>query len=117
MVHRNLKWSKSEKEAARSLFDLARQRDYKRLMERVKDFPLEEGEDIWKLREFLDMKAKAFDGKYDYRYSRLPDLFAEYVDEGLLQKEELDGLGGDKVAYIAKVVDFIQGVKNLGEEI
>ena len=117
MFHGNLKWSKSEKEAARSLFDLARQRDYERLMESVKDFPLEAGEDIWRLREFLNMKAKAFDRKYDYRYSRLPDLFAEYLDEGLLQKEELEGLSEEKVAYITEIVDCIQKVKNLEEEI
>ncbi|UFH60014.1 hypothetical protein [Sulfurovum mangrovi] len=117
MLHGNMKWSKSEKEAARSLFDLARQRDYRRLMESIKDFPLEAGEDIWKLREFLNMKAKEFDRKYDYRYSRLPKLFAEYLDEGLLHKEELEGLGEEKVAYITEIVDYIQGIKNLGEEV
>jgi hypothetical protein len=117
MVHGTLKWSKSEKESARYLFDLARQRDYARLMESVKDFPLEEGADVWKLREFLNRKAKAFDEKYDYRYSRLPELFAQYVDEGLLHREELERLDEEKIAYIAKIVNFIKRVKNLGEEI
>ncbi|MFT7879053.1 MAG: hypothetical protein ABXS91_01555 [Sulfurimonas sp.] len=117
MVHANLKWSKSEKEAARSLFDLARQRDYGRLMKSVKGFPMEAGEDIWRLRDFLNMKAKAFDRKYDYRYSKLPRLFAEYADEGLLHREELERLGEEKKAYITKIVDCIQDVKNLGEEV
>lgn len=117
MFSDTLKWSKSEKTSARSLFDLARQRDYERLMERVKEFPLEEYEDVWKLRDFLNMKAKAFDRKYDYRYSKLPRLFAEYADEGLLHREELERLGEEKKAYITKIVDCIQEVKNLGEEV
>ncbi|MDD3500224.1 MAG: hypothetical protein PHS85_07685 [Sulfurovum sp.] len=117
MIQGNLKWSKSEKEAARFLFDLARQRDYGRLMERVKEFPLEEYDDLWRLREFLNMQAKAFDQKYDYRYSRLPHLLAEYAGEGLLQREELERLGEEKKAYIAEIMDLGNQFKKHGEEI
>ncbi|MDD3591284.1 MAG: hypothetical protein PHO65_01425 [Sulfurovum sp.] len=117
MVHGDLKWSKSEKASARYLFDLACQRDYERLMARVKEFPLEEYDDLWKLREFLNMQAKAFDEKYDYRYSMLPLLLARYVNEGLLNREELDRLGDEKKEEIEEILQLSQKFKNSGEEI
>lgn len=42
MSDQNASWSKKQKETARVLFDLAKQRDYGNLMQSAKDFCLEE---------------------------------------------------------------------------
>ncbi|MCD6212612.1 MAG: hypothetical protein J7J02_06480 [Sulfurovum sp.] len=70
-------WSKSEKINARKLFDRAREREYKVLM----------------------------DERYDYRYSRLIYVFAQLAHAGYLSLEELEVLKEDKVDTIKRLVN------------
>lgn len=116
MSDQNTSWSKKQKETARVLFDLAKQRDYDNLMQSVKDFCLEEDGDIWKLKDFLNTKANEFDIKYDYRYSQLPLLFTNLEEEGLLYASELEALGADKFQQIKEISNFRKKLKKLGEE-
>jgi hypothetical protein len=47
--------------------------------------------------------ASPDDGRYDYRYSVLPLVFAGLVRNGLLAEEELAGLAEDKREFILGV--------------
>lgn len=50
------KWTKSDKKIAKELFELARKRDYQKLMNEIQLIAknLEESQSIWDLRDFLN---------------------------------------------------------------
>jgi hypothetical protein len=60
-------------------------------------------EDIWALEEVLADKRRELDGKYDYRYSRLLQVFGWLLREGRLSEQDLQGLSEDKLAYIRRM--------------
>ena len=99
-----MNWSKSEKIIARKIFELARSRDYEKLMKRINNKIISSSEDIWELRELLNEKAKEFDEKYDYRYSLLLGIFIRLVSEDMLTIEDLKGLSDEKIAVIRDVI-------------
>ena len=96
-------WTKTEKRDARELFDLAREREYKALIDEINTLQITVPEEVWKLRDRLNHKAKAMDEKYDYRYSRLIYVFARLLYEGYLTEEELSVLGEEKVSAIVSL--------------
>ena len=102
-------YTKSEKKAAKELFELARQRDYKRLQTDIKQYECDTPESIWDLRYFLNKKAKEFDNKYDYRYSVLDAVFIGFILEGLLQTNELKALSQERQTYLMNTIQTIQG--------
>ena len=102
----DFKWSKSEKEIAKKVFNLAKQRDYKNLLESINDKAIKTPDDIWNLQNLLNEKAKEFDEKYDYRYSQLIILFVRLINEDLLKIEELNGLATDKINLIQKITEL-----------
>jgi hypothetical protein len=85
-------WTKSEKQISKKIFNLALQRDYEKLYEHINSKTVDSPEQVWKLQDYLNKKAKEFDEKYDYRYSQLLIVFMRLVNEGLLTIDELDGL-------------------------
>ena len=99
-------WSSSEKKNARTLFDLALQREYKKLFNKINDLKVVKPEDVWDLHDMLTRKRKEMDGKYDYRYSQLIFVFARLFHEGYLSMNELETLGAQKYSAIKKMVDF-----------
>lgn len=99
-------WSKNEKQISKKIFDLALQRDYKRLIEKINTTKVQKAEDVWDLQNFLNQKAKEFDEKYDYRYSKLILIFAQLINENLLSLEELEGLSSDKIDFIQKTIKY-----------
>jgi ERCC4-type nuclease len=99
-------WSKNEKQISKKIFDLALQRDYKRLIEKINTTKVQKADDIWDLQNFLNQKAKEFDEKYDYRYSKLILIFAQLINENLLSLEELEGLSSDKIDFIQKTIKY-----------
>jgi len=97
-------WSKSEKMNARKLFDSAREREYRVLMDEINALHLSSPDEVWELKERLNEKAKEMDERYDYRYSRLIYVFAQLVHAGYLSLEELEVLKEDKVDCIKRFV-------------
>ena len=86
-------WTKSQKKHAKELYDRALERKYAALMDEIRRWEIETPDDIWRLRERLNAKAREVDEKYEYRYSRLIFLFARLVHEGYLREEEFAVLG------------------------
>jgi len=99
-----MKWSKKEKEIARELFSLALKRDYERLIKDIRRITPKKPEDVWRLKDFLNNKAKEFDRVYRYRYSDLLETFAEFVSKGLLGIEELQRLDKEKVDFVSNIL-------------
>ena len=50
---------------------------------------------------------KEIDRKYDYRYSRLTQVFGKLLHEGRLREEELRGLREDKLDAIRSLAKFL----------
>jgi len=60
------------------------------------------------LHDFLTEKRNAIDDKYDYRYSVLISVFGKLLGEGLLTKEDFDGLREDKTDKIQAIADIFE---------
>jgi hypothetical protein len=63
--------------------------------------------DLWDLEHYLTQRRKEIDRKYDYRYSRLTDVFGRLLYENRLREEELDGLRADKLKAIRSFAKFL----------
>ena len=102
-------WKKSDKKIAKELFELARDRDYVKLISRInlKSKKLATPESVWDLRDFLNSQAKEFDRKYDYRYSVLDHVFVNFIYEDLLSIDDLKSLSKDKQDQITSILGNI----------
>lgn len=99
-----MNWSHAEKVIARKAFELALGRELdatiheaKRRMARV-----EGPSELWELESWLTERRADIDRRYDYRYSKLPIVFAHLVRDGHLRIEDLDGLGAEKLEQIRR---------------
>ena len=102
---RDISWTKSQKQRARELFDLALDREYKSLIEEINALGIESRDEVWELRDRLNQKAKEMDRKYDYRYSQLIFVFSQLVREEYLSLKELKALGEEKYKMIRNLVE------------
>jgi Photoprotection regulator fluorescence recovery protein len=102
-------WSKSEKIIARKAFDAALGRELHEAMEEAKKMAsqIKEPADLWDLEHYLTERRKEIDRKYDYRYSRLTDVFGKLLYEKRLSEDELRGLQEDKLNSIRSVAQFL----------
>ena len=93
--------------AARELYELAKQRDYERLMSDIKKRVPTNPEDVWKLQKFLNEQAKEFDRVYKFRYGYILETFVYLVRKGILAKEDLQPLGEEKFLYINDILKIL----------
>ena len=102
-------WSKSEKAIARSAFDAALKRELQDVMRKTKQMAnqIKEPADVWELEHYLTERRKEIDGKYDYRYSQLTQVFGRLLYEKRLGEEELGGLREDKLKSIRSFAKFL----------
>jgi hypothetical protein len=102
------KWSPSEKSIARRIYDGALHRELDAITQEVQDRAnsIKTPSDVWALEGYLTESRKRIDGKYEYKYSVLPLLFAQLLREGNIALEDLDGLGEDKLAYVRALGSF-----------
>jgi hypothetical protein len=63
--------------------------------------------DLWDLEHYLTQHRKEIDRKYDYRYSRLTQVFGRLLHENRLSEEDLRGLGEDKLKSIGSLAKFL----------
>ena len=99
----NTGWTKAEKKIAKEVFNLAYQRECKKIINDIKKYRLEKPEDIWSLSEMLNKREKEIDQIYDYRYSQLIMVFAILIKRGFLSTKDLKGLSEDKLDKIEKL--------------
>jgi len=103
-------WLKSEKAIARTAFDAALNRELQDVMETTKQMAsqVKEPADVWELEHYLTERRKEIDRKYDYRYSRLTEVFGRLLYEKRLGEEELGGLREDKLKSIRSFAKFLE---------
>ncbi len=99
----NFSWSKVEKKIAKEAFDKAYQRESEKIIKEIKEYKLEQPEDIWSLSEMLKDREKETNNIYDYRYSQLTIVFGILIKRGFLSIDELKGLSDDKLEQIKKI--------------
>jgi hypothetical protein len=95
-------WSRSEKAIARTVFDAALKRELQKVMQEAKQKAnrIKEPADVWMLEHFLTQRRKDIDRRYEFRSSRLTQVFGTLLYEGRISEEELRGLGEDKLKAI-----------------
>jgi hypothetical protein len=100
-----LHWSPAEKIVARRAFKLALQRELDDLIRETKKRAamVAEPSQLWELEDYLTKRRREIDEKYDYRYSVLTLVFARLLYEGRMNKEDLRGLGQDKLDLILRI--------------
>lgn len=102
----DISWSKTEKKIAKEAFNKAYRRESEKIIKEIKNYKLEEPEDIWSLSNMLNKREKEIDQIYDYRYSQLVMVFAILIKRGFLSIEELEGLSEDKLDRITKIINL-----------
>jgi hypothetical protein len=97
-----LKWSKTEKLAARRAFETAYRRECEAITAKLREMTasIQGSADIWRIHDYLTEKREKTDYKYGYRYSILIPVFARLMKEGWLTEADLDGLQDDKIDKI-----------------
>jgi Photoprotection regulator fluorescence recovery protein len=109
----SLSWSVTEKKIARKVFDMALQREFDAIIQKVKRMALgiEKRSDLWEIEDFLTRSRKAIDSKYDYRYSQLPFVFGQLARTGLVSLEDLTGLAEEKLVFVRLAAEGINGLR------
>src|SRR5947208_17149146 len=102
-------WSRSGKAVARTAFDAALGRELHEVIQQAKKMAsqIQQSSDLWDLEHYLTQRRKEIDRKYDYRYSRLTQVFGRLLYEKRLGEEELGGLREDKLKSIRSVAKFL----------
>ncbi len=100
-----LKWTQAEKKAARSLFDVALEREMTDYIARFKASAatIETPDALWALLREAEQKRRELDERYDFRYSVLVFVFAGLLRRGLIDEAELAALGEGKAHLIAEL--------------
>lgn len=108
----NLKWSESEKKLSRRIFEAALETELNEVMAEFKSKAAAAAtpEAMWALEEYLNQKRREINGKYDYRYSQLPFVFARLVCEGRVREEQLSGLSNDKRSTIQQRAEALRSI-------
>jgi len=102
-------WSRSENAIARTAFDAALRRELHEVVQETKRraSQIRQSSDLWDLEHYLTECRKQLDRKYDYRYSRLTDVFGRLLYEGRVSEDELSGLREDKLKSIRSFAEFL----------
>jgi Photoprotection regulator fluorescence recovery protein len=95
-------WTANEKKTARRAFDRAFERHCAAIATEARRMlgagPIE----IWRVHDYLSGQRKIVDRIYDYRYSRLLDVFARLLRDGWLTEADLVGLQEEKIDTIKR---------------
>jgi len=107
-MFRDLKWSDTEKKAARKAFQTALSREFEAVTRMTKEraAKIAQPDDLWDLENFLTESRKRIDHEYDYRYSVLPEVFARLILNGRLSEDEIKGLQQDKLELIGRYLEI-----------
>src|SRR5579863_169506 len=103
-------WSRLEKAIARKAFDAALGQELHEVIQEAKKMAneIQQSSDLWDLEHYLTQRRKEIDRKYDFRGSRLTDVFGRLVYENRLGEEDLRGLPEDKMESIRSFAQFLR---------
>ena len=62
---------------------------------------------MWELERYLTQRRKDIDRRFDFRSSRLTQVFGRLLHEGRVSEEELHGLREDKLKPIRSFAKFL----------
>jgi Photoprotection regulator fluorescence recovery protein len=101
-------WTPTEKKLARKAFDKAFERQCAAITEEVRRMLQSSTtpSEIFRIQEYLTEQRRIVDRVYDYRYSRLLDVFGRLLSDGWLREGDLDGLQPEKIAKIKHGASF-----------
>jgi len=102
-------WSRSEKTVARTAFDAALGQELHEVIHKTKQMAnaIQQSADLWDLEHYLTQRRKEIDRKYEYRYSRLTQVFGRLLNEKRISEQELRGLREDKMKPIRSFAKFL----------
>jgi hypothetical protein len=95
-------WTGSEKKTARRAFDRAFGRQCAAIATEAKRMMGAGPSEIWRVHDYLSGQRKIVDRIYDYRYSRLLDVFSILLRDGWLRDADLAGLQEEKIERIKR---------------
>jgi hypothetical protein len=103
------RWSRSEKAIARKVFDAALKRELQDVMREAKQLAnqIKEPADVWDLERCMTQRRKDIDRRYQFRSSRLTQMFGMLLSERRIGEEELRGLQEDKVKAIRSCAEVL----------
>jgi len=103
-----MKWSKSEKELARRIFDTAYRGECDSIAAKLKGMieGVSKPSGIWEIHNYLTEQRDLTDAKYDYRYGVIILVFARLLKEGWINEKDLEGLHEEKIEKIKKMSAF-----------
>ncbi len=104
----DLKWSERERKVARRLFEAALQQELGEVMAEFKKKAIhaQAPDDMWAVEGWLAHRRRDIDTKYDFRYSQLIIVFGTLLREGRITKQQLQGLGEDKLSYMERIANL-----------
>jgi hypothetical protein len=90
----DLRWSSAEKKVAHAAFEAALSRERATIRHEIESMlrVSDDGTAIWRVRDYLNDRARELDQKYDFRYSVLISVFARLLAEGWLTLDDIAGL-------------------------
>jgi hypothetical protein len=101
-------WAPTEKKLARIAFDKAFERqcaaitqEARRILDSTTAPP-----DIFRVQEYLTEQRRIVDRLYDYRYSRLLEVFGRLLSDGWVRESDLNGLQPEKITKIKHAASF-----------
>ena len=68
---------------------------------------IKESSDLWDLEHYLTQRRKDIDRKYDFRSSRLTQVFGRLLCDHRVSEEELRGLPEEKLNAIRSVAELL----------
>lgn len=103
-------WTADEKKVARRAFDDALARNLSAITAKAKRMMAKvvEPSDLWELEAYLTESRKAVDRTYQFRYSRLLQVFADLMRDGWLKEADLAGLQPRKIADVKRGADMFR---------
>jgi len=98
-------WNAAEKKIARNAFDKALRTELDEILHeaRTRMAAVKDMAELWDLHHHLGRRRDQIDERYDYRYSRLIELFAILISERRLSLADLAGLEADKLDRISSM--------------
>ena len=101
-------WSNNEKTAARQAYDRAYERECNNIYEKVQEMlsNMKDPKEIWKVYDYLRIKRRDMDSKYDYRYLILTIVLGKLMREGLILDSDISDLSQDKIDAIKRVASI-----------
>lgn len=116
-MHQHLNWTAAEKKIARKAFELAYRSECQAILEETRGrlASIKDATELWEWHDELGKKRRDLDGKYDYRYSQLIQVFGVLLAEGRLTMEQLAGLDAEKLSRI-ETMGLVVGHLRNGDE-